>query len=41
MATKEKSDKPNNELIMKLYLGNQKSFGNLMNYYLKLIKIKY
>lgn len=27
MATKEKSDKPNNELIMRLYIGNQKSFG--------------
>jgi integrin alpha FG-GAP repeat containing protein 1 len=30
MATKEKSDKPNNELIMKLYLGNQKSFDKFV-----------
>jgi len=27
MASKEKTDKPNKELIMRLYLGNQKSFG--------------
>ena len=29
MATKEKTDKPNNELIMRLYLGNQESFGSI------------
>jgi len=30
MATKEKTDKPNNELIMRLYLGNQESFDKLI-----------
>jgi len=30
MATKEKTNKPNNELIMRLYLGNQKSFDKFI-----------
>lgn len=31
MATKVKNDKPTNELIMKLYFGNQKSFDKAIN----------